>query len=223
MNWNAEDWKALISERQLLSWLVKVPTETEQLRSRQITASQINRLEELWKVGELQLLFKCQKVQENPEATLEDLDRPGFDNEPDNVQLRYEDAYQYRRVFQPLVRLEAEYDRKSKEALTQAVGHVRFDIGLNKKVTASFHLPEFRDGNLKLMIGDQVITNLNAKDDFQLKLKHHQTIDGSEVAYQGRIVKIPDNFSDEFSLEMAENTKMPTDKRTNYVLVFIFS
>lgn len=45
------------------------------------------------------------------------------------------------------MRLEADYDRKSKETLTQTVGQVRWDIGLNKKVTASFHLPEFRDGS----------------------------------------------------------------------------
>lgn len=45
-----DEWKPLIHDRQLLSWLVKVPSSQEQLRARQITAAQINRLEELWKV-----------------------------------------------------------------------------------------------------------------------------------------------------------------------------
>ena len=38
----------LIEDRSFLPWLVKVPTEKEQLRSRQITTSQINKLGELY-------------------------------------------------------------------------------------------------------------------------------------------------------------------------------
>ena len=52
----------------------------EQLRVRQITAAQINKLEELWK--------------EDPAKTVEDLDKPGVDEDPQAVMLRYEDAYQ---------------------------------------------------------------------------------------------------------------------------------
>jgi len=40
----------------------------------QISAQQINKLEELWK--------------DNPEAKLEDLDKPGIDDEPQQVLLR---------------------------------------------------------------------------------------------------------------------------------------
>ncbi|KAI1731651.1 RNA helicase (UPF2 interacting domain) domain-containing protein [Ditylenchus destructor] len=198
VNWHADDWKPLIHDRQLLSWLVKVPSEHEQLRTRQVTASQINRLEELWK--------------EIPDATLEDLDRPGIDNEPEPVCLRYDDASHYKRIFNPLVALEADYDKKAKEALSCPVGQVRWDIGLNKKVNATFQLPEFRDGNWKLMIGDD------------LRLKHHQTIDGSEWSCEGRIVKVPDNHSDEFCLEMfASSNKIPTDKRTNFICEFVWN
>jgi len=64
----------LINDRCFLSWLVKVPSEQEQLRARQISAVQINKLEELWK--------------ENPEAVLEDLEKPGVDEEPSTVLLR---------------------------------------------------------------------------------------------------------------------------------------
>ena len=45
----------------------QIPTEQEQLRARQITSAQINKLEELWK--------------DNPEATLEDVEKPGADDE----------------------------------------------------------------------------------------------------------------------------------------------
>jgi hypothetical protein len=65
-----------------LIWIYEsqVPSEQEQLRARQISAQQINKVEELWKT--------------NPEATLEDLEKPGVDDEPQPVALKYEDAYQ---------------------------------------------------------------------------------------------------------------------------------
>jgi regulator of nonsense transcripts 1 len=58
-----------------------MPSEQEQLRARQVSAQQINKLEELWRA--------------NPEAVVEDLQKPGVDDEPNSVLLRYEDAYQY--------------------------------------------------------------------------------------------------------------------------------
>ena len=51
MEWNPAQWQPLISDRSFLSWLVKVPSEQEQARARQITAQQINKLEERWKVS----------------------------------------------------------------------------------------------------------------------------------------------------------------------------
>ena len=71
MNWDQEQWKPLITDRCFLAWLVKIPTEQEQLRSRQITATQINKLEDLWK--------------ENVEASFYDLEKPGIDKEPTQV------------------------------------------------------------------------------------------------------------------------------------------
>ena len=53
---------------------------------------------------------------DNPSATLEDLEKPGVDEEPQHVLLRYEDAYQYQNIFGPLVKLEADYDKKLKES-----------------------------------------------------------------------------------------------------------
>ena len=76
MNWDQEAWKPLIQDRQLVSWLVKVPGDAEQLRARQVTASQINKLEDLWK--------------ENIEAKFQDLEKPGVDEDPAAVLLRYQ-------------------------------------------------------------------------------------------------------------------------------------
>lgn len=75
MNWDPTQWQPLIQDRQFLSWLVKVPSDEDQAKARQISAQQINRLEELWK--------------ENPEAAVVDLERPGIEKEVNPVLLRY--------------------------------------------------------------------------------------------------------------------------------------
>ncbi|KAF8590043.1 hypothetical protein K439DRAFT_241720 [Ramaria rubella] len=74
ISWNSSLWAPLIDDRSFLSWLVKPPSETEQLRSRQISFAQINRLEDLWR--------------EQPSATLEDLEKPGVDDESQPILLR---------------------------------------------------------------------------------------------------------------------------------------
>ena len=52
---------------------------------------------------------------------MEDLEKPGVDEEPQHVLLRYEDAYQYQNIFGPLVKLEADYDKKLKESQVMCV------------------------------------------------------------------------------------------------------
>lgn len=141
LNWDPESWKPLISDRSFLSWLVKVPSEQEQLRARQVSAQQIQRLEEVWK--------------EKPDATFEDLERPGVDEDPQSVLLRYEDGYQYQNIFGPLVKMEAEYDKRLKESQTQDNVTVRWDIGLNKKYIAYFTLVK-TDSDMRLMQGDEL-------------------------------------------------------------------
>ena len=71
--------------------------------------------------------------------------------------VRYEDAYQYQNIFGPLVKLEADYDRKLKESQTQANVVVRWDIGLNKKRLAHFQLPKTDSGK---RLFDDIIDDL---------------------------------------------------------------
>ena len=61
---------------------------------------------------------------------------------------RYEDAYQYQNIFGPLVKLEADYDRKLKESQTQENIVVRWDVGLNKKRIAFFHFAKANEGTV---------------------------------------------------------------------------
>ncbi|CAI5993099.1 unnamed protein product [Closterium sp. NIES-65] len=141
MNWDLLQWQPLIHDRCFLSWLVKVPSEQEQLRARHLSAQAVNRLEELWKT--------------NPTASLDDLDKPGVDDEPQPVALKYEDAYQYQNVFGPLVKLEADYDKMMKEAQTKDNITVRWDVGLNKKRVAYFVFPK-EESELRLVPGDEL-------------------------------------------------------------------
>ena len=67
--------------RAFLSWLVKIPSDSEQQRARQISASQINRLEELWK--------------NNVEADFQNMDKMEEEGKVEKTLLRYGDGYQY--------------------------------------------------------------------------------------------------------------------------------
>jgi regulator of nonsense transcripts 1 len=69
--------------------------------------------------------------------------------------LRYEDAYQYQNIFGPLVKMEADDDRKLKESQTQGDIEVRWDLGLNKKRLAYFCLPKANE-EMRLMPGDEL-------------------------------------------------------------------
>lgn len=64
---------------------------------------------------------------------------------------RYEDGFQYQNIFGPLVKLEADYDKKLKESQTQDKIEVRWDIGLNKKICAYFTLAK-TDGGTEIHI-----------------------------------------------------------------------
>ncbi|KOX79069.1 Regulator of nonsense transcripts 1 like protein [Melipona quadrifasciata] len=194
MNWDQEQWKPLIEDRSFLAWLVKIPSEQEQLRARQISAQQINKLEELWR--------------DNVDATFQDLEKPGVDEEPQQVLLRYEDGYQYQNIFGPLVKLEADYDKRLKESQTQENIEVRWDVGLNKKTIAYFMLAK-TDGDMKLMHGDE------------LRLRYlgelHKPWSGI-----GHVIKIPDNYGEEVGIELKNNSGAPTECVSNFVVDFIW-
>lgn len=194
MNWDQEQWKPLIADRAFLPWLVKVPTDQEQIRARQISAIQINKLEELWK--------------ENVEATFQDLEKPGIDTEPSQVLLRYEDGYQYKRIFQPLVKLEADYNKKMRESQPQEHVEVRWDVGLNKKTIAYFTLSK-TDGDLKLMHGDQLHLTYNGDS-------------GRRFSSVGHVVKVPDNYGEDIGLELEISTGVPVDCTSNFAIDFIW-
>ncbi|KAF2538046.1 hypothetical protein F2Q68_00020260, partial [Brassica cretica] len=118
-----------------------VPSRQEQPRARQISEQQINKIEELWKT--------------NPNAILEDFEKPSVEDEPQPVQLKYEDAYEYQNVFAPLIKIEADYDKMMKESQSKENLTVRWDIGLTKKSVAYF-LFQKKENKLRLVLGDEL-------------------------------------------------------------------
>ncbi|GAA6006360.1 uncharacterized protein JCM10292_002661 [Rhodotorula paludigena] len=193
--WDTTQWSPLIEDRSFLSWLVKVPSEQEQLRARQITFHQINKLEELWR--------------DNASATLEDLEKPGVDDEPQPILLRYEDAYQYQNIFGPLVKIEADYDKRLKESQTQDSLVVRWDMGLNQKRIAWFNLPKLESGEVRLAVGDELRLRYNGE--------LHKAWEGV-----GHVVKVPNNVSDEIALELRRSDGAPIDCTHNFSADFVW-
>ncbi|KAJ0594500.1 putative Helicase superfamily, ATP-binding domain, RNA helicase UPF1, UPF2-interacting [Helianthus annuus] len=193
MNWDLSQWCPLIDDRCFLQWLVKVPSETEQLRARQISAQQINKVEELWKT--------------NPDATLEDLEKPGVDDEPQPVAIKYEDAYQYQNVFAPLIKLEADYDKMMKESQSKDNLTIRWDIGLNKKRVAYFVFPK-EDNELRLVPGDE------------LRLRYSG--DPAHPAWQsvGHVIKL--TAQEEVALELRASQGVPVDLNHGFSVDFVW-
>ncbi|CAA2963099.1 regulator of nonsense transcripts 1 homolog isoform X2 [Olea europaea subsp. europaea] len=193
MNWDLSQWCPLIDDRCFLQWLVKVPSEQEQLRARQISAQQINKIEELWKT--------------NPDATLEDLEKPGVDDEPQPVALKYKDAYQYQNVFAPLINLEADYDKMMKESQSKDNLTIRWDIGLNKKRIAYFVFPK-EDNELRLVPGDE------------LRLRHSG--DAAHPFFQsvGHVIKL--TAQEEVALELRASQGVPVDVTHGFSVDFVW-
>lgn len=93
---------------------------------------------------------------------------------------RYEDAYQYQNIFGPLVKIEADYDKRLKESQTQEGLVVRWDMGLNQKRIAWFNLPKLESGEVRLAVGDELRLRYNGE--------LHKEWDGL-----GHVTKIPNS------------------------------
>lgn len=217
MSWDLSQWLPLIEDRSFLSWLVKIPSEQEQLRARHITPSQIASLEDRWT--------------EDANATIDDLNKPGIDDEPEPVRLRYDDAYQYQNIFGPLTQMEADYDKKLKESQTQSDVVVRWDQGLNKRRLACFVLPKFELGDVRLAVGDELL------------LRYSGELVKEPWEGTGHVIKIPNSeyethtlhpplklikcslvldLSDEVVLELARDDKTPTHCTHNFTVDFVW-
>lgn len=199
MTWDTARWQPLIDDRAFLPWLVAMPPESEQLRARQMAIATISKLEEMWK--------------DNANATIQDLEkRAGVEDEAVHVLLRYGDAFHYQNIFGPLVKIEADYDRKLKESQSQEGIVVRWDMGLNNKHLASFVVSKFELGETKLAVGDEMRLVYTG----ELRNRWEGT---------GFVMKVPNNVSDEVTLELRKDYKdksLPTDCTHNFTVDYVW-
>lgn len=54
------------------------------------------------------------------------------------------------------MKIEADYDKRMKEAQTESDIIVRWDMGLNQRRLAWFSMPKLESGELKLAVGDEL-------------------------------------------------------------------
>lgn len=76
--------------------------------------------------------------------------------------------------------MEADYDKRLKEAQTQDDVVVRWFMGLNQKRCAFFHLPKLEQGEIRLAVGDELV--------LKYKGELHANWDG-----KGHVIKVPDS------------------------------
>ncbi|KAF5113276.1 hypothetical protein DV495_003583 [Geotrichum candidum] len=196
LNWDTAQWDPLVVDRSFIPWLVSVPTAEEESRARKITPGEMAKLEDLWK--------------ENPYATADELNDPTANQEVPQVALRYDNGFEYQRIFGPLVALEAEYDRKQKESQSQGGVSVTWDFGLSQRYSVSFFTSCFDDSSVRIMIGDEMTIRYDGNE-------------GPPWSANGFVIKIPDTNSEEVVLELQPGANPPTELTSNFSIDFVWS
>jgi len=151
LNWDLNKWQPLIKDRMFLEWLVKEPTKKQVLKAKELSSRDLIKIEELWL--------------SEPDATPEHLKDSEFNSESVAVLIIYEDAHQYRKIYNSLLKLEADYDKNLKDSQTQSGIHVRWDLGLNKQRQVFFSLPRYSETGYKVKNGNELKLILKKKND----------------------------------------------------------
>ncbi|WFD33302.1 ATP-dependent RNA helicase [Malassezia cuniculi] len=192
--WDTKQWSPLIEDRAFLSWFIAPPTDAEMKRARPITAQQIHRLEDVWR--------------ENENASLDDLGKPGVEDDAVPTRLNYTDAYEYMGIFSPLVEIEAKYNQKMCESQAQHSVVVRWEERSNKSVTAFVRLPQVENGELQVAMGDEVILRSDAVE--------------PEWVERGYITRLPTMLEPEIAIELTSRGVHPPSFSTAFVLEFVW-
>ncbi|KAJ2735917.1 ATP-dependent RNA helicase [Coemansia sp. BCRC 34962] len=193
--WDATQWQPLIHERQLISWLVRVPSAQAQQKSNAVNSQQIRSFEEMWV--------------RSSGSMVGDAVAPEAETEAQKVLLRYEDAYQYQSIFGPLVKIEADYDRRMKESQTEDNITVRWDTGLNRRKLAYFQLPKYEMGEVRLAIGDE------------LQLSYSDSLFRDTWSGSGNVIKLPNSTSDDICIEMS-TMDAPAEITSGFAVDFVW-
>jgi len=162
---------------------------------------------------------------------LEDLNSPGLDDEPNPVLPRYDSAYQYQSIFAPLIKLEADEDKKMKESQTQTNVTIRWETSnLNKKRIAWFQFPRADTGTesfaswhcLFQHLTNNSLTELRLVPGDELRLRHPGD-NANRRPWQalGHVIKL---VNEEVGLELRNQGQfMPlVDQTHGYLVDFVW-
>ncbi|KAH9251065.1 hypothetical protein BASA81_011125 [Batrachochytrium salamandrivorans] len=201
LGWDHEAWMPVVKDRALVPWLVAVPDSSEPAFSLP-SASQIERLETLWK--------------SEPNATMEDLDkRVGFEEEPQHVLLRYEDGFHFQNVFGPLVQIEADYDRDAKESLAEDNVSMTWHpskTGGDKWTTADVMFTPSASESLRLTMGDELLLRLSQR---------LRSSGKSDWEAKATVVRVGEP-GETTLVEVRTSTRPPLDVREGYTVSFMW-
>jgi len=138
--WDVASWQPLIEEKRFLSWIVSIPSPSEDAQAWKITIRDIAQLEDL--------------IKRDQHASMEQLQVVDTGEGVKSVQLRYRDAASYKRVFEQLIMLEADYDRLMKQSQKQTNIKIHWEL-VDKKYHAKFLFPK-QDNEIRLVPGDEM-------------------------------------------------------------------
>ena len=149
MPWDFAGWMPLIEDRRFLTWLVAEPGKEALAHARPLNSTLIARLEDMWRA--------------RPRARLQDLEEAEKEEEVEAACLQYADAYHFQNVMAPLVGLEAEYDRRTKEMQAQDGITVAWDTSSTGKLLASFCFYLHEEAALRVVPGDEIVLTRTAE------------------------------------------------------------
>ncbi len=147
LEWDLKQWNPLIQDRAFVPWLLQMPQDDELARARPITSTQIAALEDLWR--------------EDPTAKLEDLSKEGATDYADPVRQTYEDGFHYQNVLAPLIKAEAEEDKRIAEHIIRDQVSVAWDVRSMRPI-ARFTWAHSGERVEKMITGDEVKLKLAA-------------------------------------------------------------
>jgi regulator of nonsense transcripts 1 len=138
-----------------------------------------------------------------------DLENPALDEEVQSTLLHYEDGYHYQNIIAPLVKMEAEYDRRMKENQRHEDLTVRWDKSLSGKRVAIFSFPSRDEADVRLVAGDELKLKLDATS---------ARLNGGAWDGAGHVMWIQDG---EIALEMKSNA-VPLAQTDGFIAEFVW-
>ena len=192
--WDTKQWSPLIEDRAFLPWFVSPPSAAEMRHARHINAQQIHRLEDVWR--------------ENEDASLDDLGKPGVEEEAVPTKQVYTDAYEYMSIFSPLVHIEAKHDKKMCESQAQHSVTVTWENRGNRHPAARVTLPHVENGELRVAVGDEIF------------LRNEET----EVTWSanGQVARLPNMVDTDILIEFPRGFPPLPEYTSSFQLEFVW-